>query len=235
MDIDDKDSQALSRAVAGFFLAPVRVRTYTNLMYLALAFPLGIGYFIFLTTGLLLGFGLTILWIGLPILALVFAGSWGLSALERQLAIHLLGARVPPMSPPVAAVGEPVGFWRTIGDFFGNPVTWKGMAFLLLKLPLGIVSFIMTVTLLALSGGLVAAPFLYPWEGVTIDLYFWAPDSFADYLLCGAAGMVLLVVGLNLLNGLAFLWKQLAALLLGSERFAAPAEPPGIPEEAVAA
>lgn len=235
MDIDDKDSQALSRAVAGFFLAPVRVRTYTNLMYLALAFPLGIGYFTFLVTGLLLGFGLTIVWIGLPILALVFAGSWGLAALERQLAIHLLGAQVPPMSRPVAAVGEPVGFWRTIGEFLGNPVTWKGMAFLLLKFPLGIVSFIMTVTLLSLSGGLAAAPFLYPWEEITIDLYFWAPDSFAEYLLVGAAGVVLLVVSLNLLNGLAFLWKQVAVMLLGSERFAAPAEPPAIPEGALAA
>ncbi|HSF42916.1 MAG TPA: sensor domain-containing protein [Thermoanaerobaculia bacterium] len=235
MDIDDKDSQALSHAVAGFFLAPVRVRTYTNLLYLALAFPVGIGYFIFLTVGLALGFGLTILWIGLPILALVFAGSWGLAALERQLAIHLLGADVPPMSPPVAAVGEPVGFWRTIGEFLGNPVTWKGMAFLLLKLPLGIVSFIMAVALLSISGGLAAAPFLYPWEEITIDLFFWSPDSFADYLLCGAAGVVLLVVALNLLNGLAFLWRQLAVALLGSERFATPAEPTGIPEAAVAA
>ena len=34
-----------------FFTAPVEVRTYTNLFYLALAFPLGLFYFIFLLTG----------------------------------------------------------------------------------------------------------------------------------------------------------------------------------------
>lgn len=225
----------LPPAVAGFFLAPVKARTYANLLYLALAFPLGLAYFIFLTVGLLLGFGLTIIWIGLPILALVFAGSWGMSALERQLAIHLLGAEVPPMNRPPAAVPEPAGFWQTIGEFLANPVTWKGMAFLLLKFPLGLLSFVGMVTLLSASGALITAPVLYPFEEITIDLFFWSPDSFAGYLLCGAIGVVLLLVSLNLLNGLAFLWKQLAEVLLGSERFAARAEPPVMPEAMVAA
>ena len=233
--MNTQNASTLPSAVTGFFLAPVQARTYANLLYLALAFPLGLAYFIFLTVGLALGFGLTIVWIGLPILALVFAGSWGMAALERQLAIHLLGAEVPPMSRPPAAVPEPVGFWQTIGEFLANPVTWKGMAFLLLKLPLGILTFIATVTLLSLSGGLAAAPVLYPFTEITVDFYFWSPDSFAGYLLCGAIGVVLLLVSLNLLNGLAFLWKQLAAVLLGSERFAASAEPPVMPEAMVTA
>ena len=36
-----------------------------------LAFPLGVAYFVFLAVGLAAGFGLTIVWIGLPLLALV--------------------------------------------------------------------------------------------------------------------------------------------------------------------
>lgn len=228
-----QNASTLPSPVAGFFLAPVQARTYANLLYLALAFPLGLAYFIFLTVGLALGFGLTIVWIGLPILALVFAGSWGMAALERQLAIHLLGAEVPPMSRRPVAVPEPVGFWQTIGEFLGNPVTWKGMAFLFLKLPLGILSFVSMIALLSASVGLAVAPVLYPFEEITVDFVFWSPDSFAGYLLCGAVGVVLLLVSLNLLNGLAFLWKQLAAALLGSERFATPAEP-ALPEGMVA-
>ena len=75
------ESEKHLNLVMRFFTAPVEVRTYTNLFYLALAFPLGLFYFIFLLTGLALGFGLTIIWIGLPILAVVLAASWGMAAL----------------------------------------------------------------------------------------------------------------------------------------------------------
>src|ERR1700755_1185031 len=125
-------------SVRYFFGAPFRLRTYTNLLYLLLAFPLGLAYFILLAVGLTLGFGLTIVWVGLPILALVFAGSWAFAAFERQAAILLLGADVPPMLPPPSPMARTA--WQRAGDFFSNPVTWKGMGFLLLKFPLGIVS-----------------------------------------------------------------------------------------------
>jgi len=44
----------------------------------------------------------------------------------------------------------------------------------------------------------------------------------------GLIGAVLLLVSLNLFNGLAFLWRELAVLMLGSPRFAAPAPPPAL-------
>ncbi|HSS78752.1 MAG TPA: sensor domain-containing protein, partial [Thermoanaerobaculia bacterium] len=145
----ENDALSFSGALAYFFMAPFRWRTYANLLYLLLAFPLGLIYFVFLTVGLTLGYGLTVIWVGIPILALVFAGSWGMSALERRLAIGLLGAEVPPMAPPPTASAN--GFWQRVKAFLANPVTWKGMAFLLLKLPLGIVSFTAVVTSLSVS------------------------------------------------------------------------------------
>ena len=46
------------------------------------------------------------------------------------------------MSPLASTTPDaPRSFWRTVGDFLGNPVTWKGMGYLLIKLPLGIVTF----------------------------------------------------------------------------------------------
>src|SRR5512136_1654311 len=74
----------------GFFSVVLKGQTYLNILYLLLAFPLGLGYFIVLVTGLSLGFSLAILWIGLLILALMVVVWWGMAAVERQLAIWLL-------------------------------------------------------------------------------------------------------------------------------------------------
>ncbi len=224
MNANPRDDITLADAVVHFLTAPLRLRTYTNLLYLMLAMPLGIIYFVFLTVGLTTGFGLTIVWIGIPILALVFAGSWGLAALERQLAIHALGADVPPMLPPPGSQQPATGLLQRVGAFLSNPVTWKGMAFLLVKFPLGIVSFIAVVTMLATSAGFMLAPFVWFLGGdFNTDLVYdlWFVDSPAAALAVGLLGVAFLFVSLNLLNGLALVWRGTATFLLGSERFAA--------------
>ncbi|HEX6898626.1 MAG TPA: sensor domain-containing protein [Thermoanaerobaculia bacterium] len=230
-------------AIKTFFLAPFRLRTYSNLLYLMLAFPLGLAYFIFLAVGLPLGLGLTIIWIGIPVLALVFAGSWGLAGLERQSAIHLLRAQVPPRTRP--PVQEEQGFWKKVYAFYTNPVTWKGMAFLLIKFPLGIVTFILLVTLLATTAAFLLAPFAvatvdYGWDSGWIDsgddlnfgldVWDWQVDTFPEAFICSAFGLVLLFVSLNLLNGLAFLWARTSEVLLGQRSFAATPQPPVLSE-----
>lgn len=224
-------------AIKTFFLAPFRLRTYSNLLYLMLAFPLGLAYFIFLAVGLPLGLGLTIVWIGIPILALVFAGSWGISAMERQAAIHMLGADVPPMMPP--PVQEERSFWQKVYAFYTNPVTWKGMGFQIVKFPLGIVTFIVLVTLLAVTAAFLFAPFAVyamDWDDFGDDIYYtdatywsWEVDTFPEAFLCSGIGLVMLLVSLNLLNGLAFLWARTAEALLG-HRFAGTTPPPAFSE-----
>lgn len=51
----------------GFFGVVAEPRSYLNIVYLLLAFPLGTFYFVFLVTGLSLGFGLIITLVGIPI------------------------------------------------------------------------------------------------------------------------------------------------------------------------
>jgi hypothetical protein len=208
-----------------FFTAPIEVRTYTNLFYLALAFPLGMFYFIFLLTGLALGFGLTIIWVGLPILAVVLAASWGMAALERRLAIVLLGAEVPPMTAP--ATGQPKDFWKRVQEFLGNPVTWKGLGFLFLKFPLGIMSFVLTLVLLVVPTAFLFAPIAWGWgfDDIHFDIPFWNVDTFGETLLLAAFGFMGLLVSLNVLNGLGRVWRELAEVMLGSRRFEVPAAP----------
>ncbi len=224
----ENDDLSFLGALAHFFKAPIRLRTYTNLVFLALAFPMGLFYFIFLSVGLTLGYALTIVWVGFPILALVFAGSWWMSALERWLAISLLGAEVPPMAPPPSATA--VGFWQRLRTFLSNPVTWKGMGYLLMKLPIGIVSFIALVTSVSVSISLLLVPVTWPWTDVTFDFDVnfgvWHPSTFAGSLICGLVGAILLLVSINLLNGLAYALRQLAATMLGSPRYTAAPPPP---------
>jgi hypothetical protein len=233
MDIDARDDTTFTDALSRFFGAPFRLSTYKNLLYLMLAFPLGLLYFVFLTVGLPLGLGLTLIWIGIPILALVFAGSWGLASLERQLAIHALGADVPPMAPPPVAGDQTV--WQRLSAFYANPVTWKGMAFLLLKFPLGVLSFVALVSLVVTSVALLLAPVLWQVATYEIDGLIWPVDSLAGAWICASFGVALLFLSLNLLNGLALVWRWMATFLLGSERFAPAAPlPPAMPEPAAA-
>lgn len=208
-----------------FFMAPVEVRSYSNLFYLLLSFPLGIFYFVFLLTGLSVGLGLTIIWIGLPILAVVFAASWGMAALERRLAIVMLGAEVPPMTAP--RTGAQRDLWTTVKEFLGNPVTWKGMGYLFLKFPLGIVSFVATVTLLSISIGFILAPLAY-WFG---DIYipFWEIDTPGETLILSAMGVLFLLISMHVLNGLALVWREFAEVMLGSRQFEAPPEQEPLP------
>jgi hypothetical protein len=237
MDTNERDATTFPDVLLHLFGAPFRLQTYKNLLYLLLAFPLGLVYFIFLAVGLATGFGLAIVWIGLPLLALVFAGSWALAAFERQAAIHLLGADVAPMLPPPSTEARPSRtIWQQAGDFLRNPVTWKGMGFLLLKLPLGIVSFVAIVGLLTTSSALLLAPIFWAFGDLEIDGQVFQADGLIFQTggpggpwLCALIGVGLLFLSFNLLNALALVWRGAAILLLGSERFAAAPPPSTMP------
>jgi hypothetical protein len=90
---------------------------------------------------------------------------------------------------------------------------------MLVKLPLGVFSFFMVVFLLAFSGGLIAAPFVYPYSSLYLGPV--VVDTLNEALVCSLFGIVIALVSLNLLNGLAWLWGKLAEAMLGSERYAA--------------
>ncbi|HEX7556969.1 MAG TPA: sensor domain-containing protein [Leptolinea sp.] len=192
-------------------------QTYLNLVYLFLTFPLGLTYFIILITGLSVGFGLIIIWVGLLILAAVFAISWACVHFERLLAVHLLDVSIPQPAP-ISVAGEPV--FQQIKRHFTNPVTWKGIAYLFLKFPLGIATFVVCVTLLSLSFALLMAPFFYPfWH---FNFFYTRIDNLPVALVAMIVGVFLIPLSLHLLNLLAELWAKLTVVFLGSGEENAP-------------
>jgi len=86
-----------------------RAQSYLNMAYLLLSFPLGAFYFVVLITGIATGLSLFIVWVGIPVLALVLAAAAALERGERQLANALLGASIPPSPPKNTTLKHPCG------------------------------------------------------------------------------------------------------------------------------
>ena len=194
-------------------------QTYLNLIYLFLAFPLGLTYFIILITGISLGIGLMILWVGFLILVAVLALSWAFTIFERQLAINLL--KVPIyQKPSVSVPGETM--FHQLKRLVSNPQTWKGMLYLFLKFPLGTITFTIAVTLLAVSFSLILAPVIY--QFVPIDFFYVQVNDLSLALLMMVVGIFLLPLSLYALNFVADLWAKMTSALLG-EPEPVPAQP----------
>lgn len=199
-----------------FLLMPFRPQALGRALYNLLAFPLGLFYFLALTIGTAVGVPLTLVWVGFLILAITAGLLVGFISFERELTRLLLGAQLAPRTAPVLA---PRTVTQRLGDFLSNPVTWKGAAFLLLKFPLGIVSFVVTITSLATTAVFLLGPMLYQEFGFRVDfgLFLWHVDSLPEAMVLSFGGVVVLWVSLHLLNALGLGWRFLAEGLLGSE------------------
>ena len=210
----------------GFFGVVADPQSYINIVYLLLSFPLGTAYFVFLVTGISLGFGLLIIWVGVPILVLVLAGSWVLCELERVLAIGLLKEDIPStpresISGPVVDVqdlsaGERlfVGTWRRLKAHLANRLTWTGMLYLLLKFPVGIANFTIAVTLISVTLFLLTAP-AYMWTSDPLEWGDWSIDPFPWSWILTVIGIPMVFVSLHLMNATALVSGRLARVMLG--------------------
>lgn len=188
-----------------------RAQTYRNVLYLVIAFPLGAVYFAVLTTGFLLGVGLAVALVGVPILVAVGLGSRYPATLERELANGLLGLDIP-RPEDVTVDGD--GRWSRIEATLLARSTWKGVLFLYLKLPLGIASFTLVVASLGVSVGLLTAPFTYGYPGVGIDIGVWAVDTFPEALLAFLLGVVALGLTVYVIDLAAGLSGEIARFFL---------------------
>jgi hypothetical protein len=192
--------------IADFFKVIIQSRTYRSMLYLLLAFPLGIFYFVFLVTGISLGLGLVITWFGIPILFGVLLLWRVFGGFERQLLKVMLGI---PIS--FVLIKKSKGFWKKIKMYLGDSFTWKSLAYLFIKFPLGIISFVVLVTFLSVSLSLIATPVLYHLteigllhgtfciEGVNICFL----NSYFSAIIWGIIGVLLLFISLHAFNGLA--------------------------------
>ena len=202
-----RSNQGPARMVFGAFVRP---QTYLNVLYLLLAFPLGLAYFVFLVVGLSVGFGLVIIWVGLPILLLVLAGSWVLTVFEREMAIRILKQEIPPMTRQDLSEAR---VWTRVKAHLANRVTWTGMLYLLVKFPLGVASFVLTVVLVYLSLGFLSAPITYRFT--TVYFGSWDVDTLGEAFVLLPIGLLVGIVTPHVLNAVARISARFASLMLG--------------------
>ena len=213
---------ASSLGEAGFFGVLAHGQSYLNAVYLLLSFPLGIFYFVFLTVGLSLGIGLTIIGVGLLILLAALAAARGLADWERLLTGWLLGVNIPGPAPRSESWRRPLA---SLGKYLSDPHTWRGLAYLLIKFPFGVFTFVVTVFLFASTLACLLAPVLYHF--VQFRIYNWRVVSAEEALLCLAIGLILALLSAHILNGLASVWRALAVSLLSATAMPHPERKPG--------
>jgi Putative sensor len=207
-------------ALTRFFGVVTRPRTWLGLVFHLLAFPLGLFYFVFLVTGISVGVGLVVVWVGIPIL-LVVAGAWWLfAAFERVQALHLLGARLPATPRPWERAE---GIWGRLKAHFGSGSTWLDLAYLIAKLPFGVVSFTLVVSLAGAVGWLFAMPFMAAFD-VPVVNGTWVPPLWFG-ILCVPLGLLLFVASLHVLNAWGWLCARWAEVLFGRAEPVAPVAP----------
>lgn len=225
-----KNSNFLSK----FFGVIAESQTYLNYLYLFLAFPLGLIYFIFLVIGISFGLATLIVWVGLVILLIVIGGWWLLAGFERSMAISLLHVDIPSMSTPKTEKAQTS--LEKLGAFLSNPVTWKGLIFLLLKFPLGIISFVVLVTLTTVTLVLITAPFTYHF--VQPEIWLWGGevmriDTLGEAFIGMVLGFMMTFISLHIFNALAWVSGQIAKFLLGNPQPSEAAAHVTVPEPQV--
>jgi len=199
------------------------VRSWTALFYCLLALFTGIFYFSFVTIGLSLSLGLSILIIGVPFFV-AFIGSARLLALvEGRIVEAMTGERMPrrPVSPPPES-----SLLQRIGAMLKDWRTWSTLAYEALMLPLGLVYFSVTVTALAiglalmlaaLAGGLRLLGLEIPGD-THIELGGLLSDEAANHplmlLLYAVSGLVWLTLTMHMVRAIARLHGMLAKRML---------------------
>ncbi len=197
-----------------FFKVLTNLQTYKNIAYLLLSFPLGIFYFVLLIVGISLGLALSMTWIGIPVLVGVLAACYGLGNFERTLASNILGIEIK-----YTKLQKTESFWKNLKNLITNPITWKSIFYLFLKFPLGIFSFVVSVSLIALFVSLISTPVVYGLNFCQQCIGFGAinVDTMPKAIFAMVIGIILMFISLHIINGLTWLYTQLAKIMLGDE------------------
>jgi signal transduction histidine kinase len=188
--------------VTAAFAPLASFRTWKGVVYLAVGFAIGIGEFVFLVTGLAVGFGLSIIIVGIPLLLAVVTASRALGAMDRFLANALLDAHIE--TPPAHRHAEGPLLQRLRAVVMA-PSTWRSLGWLVLRFPLSLVSFVVPVALLGAAVALVLEPLVGGLQDAA------ALPRVASFASAGA----LVFLALNAVDGFAAIHRIIAGGLLG--------------------
>ncbi|WP_130411580.1 sensor histidine kinase [Xylanimonas ulmi] len=194
-------------------------RAYGYLWVMLLMAPFGLAYTLLVPA---LSAGLLVTVVGLIVPGGLVLGARGWGGTHRALARAMLDE---PVEHPPAFV-RPRGWWRALGARLFDPAGWRALLFLVLALPLSILSLVVSTVFLAVgAGGLTYWLWLGflplqragdgTWRrGITFGAN-WFADTPPRIALVSLAGLALLALWPVLTRGFAGLFRLLVRGLLG--------------------
>ncbi|QES49603.1 histidine kinase [Streptomyces venezuelae] len=146
--------------------APVEGRTWREFGYLMLGLPLSVLYFSLAITGISLGAGLLVTFIGLPVLAATLVMCRGFGAFERTRARHLL--RLDVADPEPVRTGKD-GVLAWMGAVLKSGSAWRHLLYSLLHFPWAVFAATLALVL-----------WTYGWAFLLYPLWFWVFPVFTE-------------------------------------------------------
>ncbi|MEC3979767.1 sensor histidine kinase [Amycolatopsis sp. H20-H5] len=201
------------RGLARRVVAAQGSRAYrTGLVWVVIGTPLSLVFLVSILLGLALGTVLSPMFLGLVLLAGVMAYARGLGGLHRRLAGSLLGTRVAePMPAPLAP-----GLWNWIKARVGDPIGWRAIAYLVLRVPLALVDLVFVGTLLVYGIATTTYPFFwFTTGGRVMPLFDLLVENWVLTLPLAAFGILMLLAMPWVVNGVVTIDRLLVRGLLG--------------------
>ncbi|GAA0907387.1 sensor histidine kinase [Virgisporangium aurantiacum] len=153
------------------------------------------------------------LFVGILVLAAGLIGARGWGRFERARAAVMLGERVAaPVSPPE----EPARLGRWLRRVFTDLVSWRAVLYMVIRLPLSVVTTGVAVCVYGVAGITVSYPLWYTRTHMSLGSYDvdTAPRAFVTALI----GLATLLLGPVVLMGPVTLCRLATRFLLGPSR-----------------
>ena len=200
-----------------FFGVYFEGRTYLNLLYLILLFPLGIFYFVYSVTCFSTFAGLIPIVVGILLLYFFLISLPYLMNAQSWLTKVLVGVNSPTQKIHFPKEGTTTE--KAIASLKNKSIYKSLLYFLLLAMPFGIITFTVAVTLISTSLGL-----MFSWAGLIVEYilegqlltevwYSVLPKGFwiAVYVITPFIGFFMLTVSLHILNRMAIYHGKLVS------------------------
>jgi hypothetical protein len=196
-----------------FFGILIDPRAYASFFYMFFSLISGIIYFTWAVTGISLSIGLMVLIIGIPFLGIFLLSVRGIALMEGRLIEALLGVRMP-RRPIISKKGlKPL---QRVKALLTDSMTWKVLAYMIIMLPLGILYFTFTITMISLTLWGVLRPVLELWFDlpymVINNVSYYSPDWFMPVSVIG--GILFAVVTMHAVKGLGRFHAGIARAML---------------------
>ena len=207
---EEKDERPLLRRFFGIFADS---RAWGAILYLLFSLVTGIIYFTWAVTGISLSAGLMVLIIGLPFAGLFILSVRGIGLVEGLIVEALLGVRMP-RRPLFHQKG--MGWWQRFKQLVLDKHTWLSLVYMILQLPMGIISFTVLITLIAISLYSIALPILQLGFDLPVSYVNGVKYYLVDWMLplTVIAGILLATLTMHLARYLGRQHGALAKVLL---------------------